>query len=168
MKVKIFNYDKLAEEEIHDRVRRVKALIINKNKDILIGEAFGIIQFPGGHVEDNETLNIALKREIKEEVGIKLKGDYEPFYVIKYFLKDFPNKGNNRSLEIYYFKVNTEEKYDLSKVKLDKQEKEGNFKLIYLPLNYVDKYLKLNRKKNPFNRIVNREMKLAIKRMKEI
>ena len=165
MKVKYFNYDKLAEEEIHDKVIRVKGLIINSKKEILIGEAFGIPQYPGGHLEGKETLEKALKREIKEETGITLKGKYEPFYVIKYFIKNYPKKGHNRALEIYYFKINTDEAYNVKKAKLDKQERKGNFSLTYIPLNSLPKYLKLNKKKNPINKIINREMLLAYKNM---
>ena len=33
----------------------------------MLGEAFGTIQFPGGHLEENETLNDGLKREMLEE-----------------------------------------------------------------------------------------------------
>ena len=94
MKIKYFNYRKLAEEEINDRVIRVKALMLNDSNEILIGEAFGTIQFPGGHIKENEDLVKALKREVKEETGITLKGNYEPYYGIKYFLKDFPVLGN--------------------------------------------------------------------------
>ena len=166
MKTKIYNYDNLAEEEMHETVTRVKALMINKHDEILLGTSFGTPQFPGGHVEENETLEKALKREVKEETGITLRGKYEPFLVIKYFLKDYQTKGNNRCVEIYYFKINTDQKYDLSKTKLDKYEKEGDFKLIYLPVNYVSKYLKITEKNNEINKIINREMNIALKYLK--
>ncbi len=166
MKIKYFNYDKLAEEEMHDKVIRVKGLIINSRNEILLGEAFNTIQYPGGHLEGEESLEKALKREIKEETGITLKGKYEPFFAIKYFMKDYPKKGHNRALEIYYFKINTDIVYDLKKTKLDNQEQKGNFKLIYIPLEYLPKYLKLNEKRNPINKIVNREMLLAYKNLK--
>lgn len=166
MKTKIFNYNKLAEEEIHDKVIRVKAIMLNQNNDVLIVEAFNTPQFPGGHVLPKETLNAALLREIKEETGITLKGSYKPFYNIKYFLKDYPTKGHNRALEIYYYQINTDLIYDLKKIKLDKQEQKGGFKLTYIPLAYLKKYLKLNVKRNKFNKIVNREMFLALKNMK--
>ena len=166
MKTKYFNYNHLAEEEIHDKVIRVKGIILNSNNEILLGEAFGTIQFPGGHVEAKETLEQSLKREIKEETGLTLRGKFEPFYAIKYLMKDYPKKGHNRALEIYYYKINTDKKYNLQKASLDKQEKRGGFNLTYIPLKNLKKYLKANQKRNPINKIVNREMLLAIKNMK--
>ena len=44
-----------------------------KNKDVeiaLILDAFGYWTFPKGHIEDKETLEQALAREIKEEIGL--------------------------------------------------------------------------------------------------
>ena len=167
MKTKIFNYDNLSISDIDDHIIRVKAIMLNSKREVLFASSFGTIQFPGGHVEENETLEQALKREVKEETGITLRGKYEPFLVIKYFLKDYPVKGHNRSLEIYYFKIYTEEKYDLNKLYLDDQERNGNFKLQYIPLKKVKKYLKQNIKNNPINKLVNREIKLALKNMGE-
>ena len=64
--------DKLKEEDITDKVTRVKALMLNSKKEILLATAYTTIQFPGGHLESPETLNEALKREIMEETGIIL------------------------------------------------------------------------------------------------
>lgn len=167
MKEKIYNYDNLKESTINDKVVRVKALIINSKNEILLGEAFGTIQFPGGHLEVNETLNNGLKREILEETGIILNEDYKPFFAIKYFLKDYPVIGNNRSIEIYYFYIKTDEEYNLSNIYLDDQERTGEFKLKYVPLNSVKKVLKANINKNKINHVVTSEMLLALKMLKK-
>ncbi len=165
MKTKIFNYDKLAPEEIDEHIIRVKAIMLNSKNEILLAEAFGTIQFPGGHLKEKETLSKALIREVKEETGIKLEGDLTPFYAIKYYLKDHPVRGHNRSIDIYYFKVITDEVFKLDKLKLDDQERNGNFKLNYVPLKDIKKYLKQNLKNNQINKIVNREILLALKNM---
>ena len=68
MKIKIVNYDHIKKKDINDRIIRVKALIINSKKEILLAKAYTTIQFPGGHLEENESLNEALKRELKEEI----------------------------------------------------------------------------------------------------
>ena len=90
MKIKIVNYDHIKKKDINDRIIRVKALIINSKKEILLAKAYTTIQFPGGHLEENESLNEALKREVLEETGIILNREYEPFFALKYFLKDYP------------------------------------------------------------------------------
>lgn len=168
MKIKVYNYDNIKESDIDDKIVRVKALIINSNNEILLCEDFDTIQYPGGHLEEGETLSSGLIREIKEETGIVLKGDFEPFFTIKYFLKDYPVIGNNRSLEIYYFYVFTDQRYDLDNINLDDQERKGDFKRYYISLKEFDKFLDKNMRKNEFNRVVNREMKLAMKNLKKL
>ncbi len=163
MKVKIINYDHIKEEQINDRVVRVKALMVNSKREVLLAEAFSTIQFPGGHLEENESLSDGLKREVLEETGIVLSGSYEPFFAIKYFLKDYPVIGNNRSIEIYYFYVFTDEKYNLENVYLDDQERRGDFKLNYVYLKDLKKYLRDNPGNLAINKVVTREMLQAVK-----
>lgn len=167
MKTKIYNRHKLKDKDINNRVIRVKALIINSKKEILLGEAYDIIQFPGGHLEEKESLNDALIREVKEETGIVLKGEYESYFAIKYYLKDFPVIGNNRSIEIYYYVIKTDEHYHLKKLYLDDQEKTGNFKLYYVPIKNVKKLLLENKGKQPINKVVANEMINALQYIKK-
>ena len=67
MKTKIINYDHIKEGDINDRVIRVKALLMNSRKEILLATAYTTIQFPGGHLEAGENLSEGLKREVLEE-----------------------------------------------------------------------------------------------------
>ena len=39
------------------------------------------INFPGGHVEDNETIQQSCIREIKEETGLDIDNLYSPGYI---------------------------------------------------------------------------------------
>lgn len=166
MEVKIFNKDKISEDSIKDKIVRVKAIIVNSKNEVMLGEAFKTIQFPGGHLEDNETLNEALKREMLEETGISINGIYEPFLVIKHFIKD--NTGdNNRSLEIYYFKIFTDEPFHMDKVHLDDQETAGEFNLFYVSLKDVKKLLKKTINDNPRNELITKEMLIALKEWKK-
>ena len=60
MKEIIYNYDYLKDEDITEVVIRTKALMIN-NKNIILGKENNIYQFPGGHLEENETFEEVLK-----------------------------------------------------------------------------------------------------------
>jgi 8-oxo-dGTP pyrophosphatase MutT (NUDIX family) len=58
----------------------VKALIVHKKKILIIhervwenGVPINIIDFPGGGVKFGENLSQALKREVKEEVGLNIE-----------------------------------------------------------------------------------------------
>ena len=63
----------------------VVAAIIRQNGRILITQRFddvhlpGLWEFPGGKVETHETLETALKREIFEELGVRIQVEDEFF-----------------------------------------------------------------------------------------
>lgn len=160
MKETIYNYDYLNEEDITDVSTRVKALIINSDKEILLGKSDISYQFPGGHLEDNESLIEALKREVLEETGIELSNEEidRPFYKVTYLNKDYPIKGVNRKSEIYYYVVNTDKEIDLSKVKLTENEIKNNYRVEKVPLlSSVDIISKNNN-----DRVIERDMIDAI------
>ena len=167
MKIKVINYDKIKEAEINDKVTRVKAMIVNSKKEILLAEAFTTIQFPGGHLELGESLADGLKREVLEETGIVLNSVPEPFFVLKHFVKDYPVKGVNRSIEIYYYYISTDEPYNLDNVYLDDQERNGDFTLSYIKLKDLKKYLRDHPGNLAINKVIASEMLLAHKFLKK-
>ena len=67
MKELILNEDKLKDKEIDDYVTRVKAIIVNDKKELLLGFSYNDYQFPGGHLEKEEEPVKGLIRELKEE-----------------------------------------------------------------------------------------------------
>ena len=143
----IVNEDHLKEEEITEVVKRVKVLLLNTKKEILLGYSHHTYQFPGGHVEENETLLNAVKREIKEETGIELKMNALEYFAYKYgYYKDYPKKGQNRKIEIYYYEIECNEKPNLKNTSYTEHEKNGNFKLHYVPLENVIQVLEENAK----------------------
>ena len=87
---------------------------------------------------------------------------------MKYFLKDYPVKGNNRSIEIYYYYIFTDETYNLENVRLDDQERGGDFNLTYIPFKKLKKYLKNHPGNLEINKIVANEILLAAKHLKKI
>lgn len=160
MKETIYNYDCLNEEDITEVIIRVKALIINSSKEILLGKSDSSYQFPGGHLEVNESLIDALKREILEETGIALdeKEIDKPFYKVTYLNKDYPVKDINRKSEIYYYVVNTDKEVDISKVKLTENEAKNNYRVEKMPLlSSIDII-----SKNVNNKVIERDMIDAI------
>ena len=47
-------------------------VVIEKGNQVLLGRRFGKWCFPGGHLKFGESFEECAKREIKEEVGIKI------------------------------------------------------------------------------------------------
>lgn len=169
MKEKIFNYDNLKEEDITEVVVRVKAFLINEDNQILLGYSHNTYQFPGGHLEENESLMECLKREVKEETGINLIiNDINPFMIIKHYNKDWPEEGENRLSKIYYYVINTNDKIDYEGINYTEHEKEGNFELRYIDLKELEKVLIDNRELYPENEVIVEEMLNAFKEYRNV
>ncbi len=144
----ITNEHNLKDQDMTEIVKRVKVLLINSNNELLLGYSYNDYQFPGGHVEENETLIQAVNREVLEETGINLRiKELEPFACATCYYKDWPEKNKNRKTEIYYYEIKTDEKPNLEKTEYTEEEKRGNFELRYVPLREAENILKDNIKK---------------------
>lgn len=133
MKTILYNYDNLKEQDINRLVRRAKVLIINSNDEILFAHSNNNYFFVGGRVEENETFDEGIIREVKEETGIDLPlGKREPFFTITYMNKDYPSEGINTKSVANYYIIKCDTKPDLSNVSLTNEEKVSNFKLVYI------------------------------------
>jgi 8-oxo-dGTP pyrophosphatase MutT (NUDIX family) len=146
---KIYNYDNIEPNDINEKTTRARAILINSNDEVLMCYSNGLqhYEFPGGHLEDNETLQEGLKREIIEETGINIDNEkIEPFYAIKYYCKNYRDSGKNRLVEIYYFVVKCDEIYDDSKRELDVNEVIQNYECQYLNVWELKNILEENKK----------------------
>lgn len=140
-------------------VKRVKVLLVNSNNDVLLGYSHNDYQFPGGHVEDNETLIQAVNREVLEETGIELNvTNIEPFACAIGYYKDWPTECKNRKIEIYYYEVKTDEEPNLENTEYTENEKDGNFELRYIPLSDVENVLRANAEEYGDKKGIAREM----------
>lgn len=159
MKEILYNYDNLKLEDIDEVVTRTKGLIINSNNEITLGYSHKTYQFPGGHLEDGETLEECLLREIEEETGIEIKdAKLKPFEKITYYNKNYHKSGKNRKNEIYYYIINTDANFDMNNSKLDEWEKDGNFIVKTFPIENVEQVLIDSIPDNPINKVIVEEM----------
>ena len=159
MKQLITNKYNLTDSDMTEVVKRVKVLLVNSNNDVLLGYSHNNYQFPGGHVEENETLVQAVNREILEETGIELNiTNIEPFACAIGYYKDWPAEGKNRKIEIYYYEVKTDEKPNLENTDYTENEKDGNFELRYIPLLNVENVLRTNAEEYGDKKGIAREM----------
>ncbi len=159
MKQLITNKYNLTDSDMTEVVKRVKVLLVNSNNDVLLGYSHNNYQFPGGHVEENETLVQAVNREVLEETGIELNiTNIEPFACAIGYYKDWPAEGKNRKIEIYYYEVKTDEKPNLENTEYTENEKDGNFELRYIPLLDVENVLRTNAEEYGDKKGIAREM----------
>lgn len=146
---KIYNYDNLTPEEIDEKTTRARAILINSKNEVLMCYSNGLqhYEFPGGHLEENETLEIGLKREILEETGITIDSEeINLFYVIKYYCKNYYDSGRNRLVEIYYYVIYCDSVYDDSKKQLDTDEVIQNYECQYISSDNLKNILIENKK----------------------
>ena len=100
----IVNDNNLKEEDITNYMMKGKVLMINSKNQILLGYSYNEYQFIGGTKEVHEDLIDTVKREIEEETGINATNfDLKPFACNIGYHKDWPTKGENQKLEIYYY-----------------------------------------------------------------
>ena len=167
MKEIFYNDDNLLDNDIDESVVRVKAIIINRNNDILMGYCDGTYQFPGGHLEEEESLIEGLRREISEETGILLdeKEILNPFMMIRYYTKNYRGKGINRENKIYYYLIRSEMEPVINNMSLDAYEKEHNYMLKRVNLNDIENELERTVNDNSINEILYKEIRLVIENM---
>lgn len=162
---KVYNYDNLNLEEIDEKTTRARAIIINSNKEVLMCYSNGLqhYEFPGGHLNKNETLEDGLKREILEETGIAIdKLKINPFYVIKYYCKNYHDSGKNRLVEIYYYVIYCDLIYDDSKKNLDTNEILENYECRYINIYDLKNILIENKKTTKENNTALDDMILIL------
>ena len=103
----INNEYNLNDSDINKFSKKARILIENSKGEILMCKYADIYMLPSGNIDENETIEEGLKREIKEEIGIDLSG-FNEFIKYTYYEKDYPidDKLFNRKLVTYYYKVN--------------------------------------------------------------
>ena len=143
------NDDNLSIDDIDKFIKRPRAIIVNSKNEALITYASLTthFEFPGGHLEGDETIDEALIREVKEETGIDLTNDhFHPFFHLQYLCKDFPEPGVNTSIEFFYYVVYTDKRVNMENSNLDTGEKVENYSSSFVPIENIEEILEENLK----------------------
>lgn len=161
MKKIIINDNNINKDEVDMSVTRVKGIVINSRGDILLCHNNNTYQLPGGHVDDNETLEACLKREIKEETGIDVKLNYPPLIEIITYDSNYFNTGKKVENKIYYFRVDTDDEPNFAETNYDELELETDFNLFYIKASNLELFLKKSIEDGSIDSNIGREMLLV-------
>ena len=138
----IHDKDNLTLNDANKVTLRAKLIVENNNDEILIchmGVKYFLI---GGHIDNDESDEQCLTREVAEESGVTLDfSNILPIASSNYINKDYPQNGDFTYTNTNYYAI----KYDLvpniEMQNLTEEEKKENFKLMYIPKNEVINFL---------------------------
>lgn len=145
----IHNEDNLTLNDANKVTRRAKLIVENNNDEILIchmGVKYFLI---GGHIDNDESDEQCLTREVAEESGVTLNfSNILPIASSNYINKAYPKNGDITYTNTNYYAI----KYDLvpniEMQNLTEEEIKENFKLMYIPKNEVINFLENNKEIN--------------------
>lgn len=161
MKQIFINEDNLREEDLEATVIRVKAMLINSSKEILLAHNNGTYQFPGGHKEDDEEMDTTLIREVKEETGIDVELDNGPFVQIVTYDSNYFGTGRKMCSKIYYYVIHTDEVPNYEETNYDELECQTEFNLMYTDVRELSQFLDEAVNEGTMDPNICREMKLV-------
>lgn len=157
----IYNPYCLKDTNLDDIKEKVRLLIKNSRNEILVANYGGIYLLPGGKLEPNESIFDALKREVKEEIGIDLNENISLLVKIVYYQKNYPKMNNticNRKITTHYFTTKMDIDLDKTTTTLSQNEKEGNFKLQWINENKISYLLESSNSTNPRKTYFDKEL----------
>lgn len=103
----------------------------NENDDLYPGAW----EFPGGHLEDGETLKDGLKRELMEEIGFI--DNFNP--IITHYFDEVKEKNNEL---IHYLEIDFIINVDKSKVKVKLSKEHSDYKWVTKDSDCLDEFIK--------------------------
>ena len=154
----IINENNLNNDEIENFSTKVRALLLDGER-ILVANYGNVMLLPGGSVDDNETVEQAIVRELKEEIGVEYQfSDFEYLATISFYQKDYPNRNgstSNRLIKTHYF---VGPYLGIKKQKLTEKEIKDKFQLNLIPLDDIEEQTINNQNTNPRNKFFQQEL----------
>lgn len=154
----IINETNLKNDEIENFSTKVRAILLDEGH-ILVANYGNVILLPGGSVDNNETVEQALIRELSEEIGVQYKySDFDFLATISFYQNNYPNRnGNvsNRLVQTHYFVGPFK---GIQKQTLTEKERKDNFNLELIPIIELENKILNNQTDNPRNIFFQQEL----------
>jgi len=167
MEIIIINDDKLLDDDINKYKSKARAILIDNDK-ILISNYGGVILLPGGSIDNGETPDDAIIRELKEETGINYNiSELQMFMVLKYYQYNYLTRDNeliNRMITTHYYLGNYKG-VNIDNAHRTEKEKKDNFNLELLSFDEIMQLLN-TKSNNPRKEHFDREIREVVKVLK--
>ena len=164
----VINDNNISDDSIHKYGNKVRALLLSDNK-ILVSNYGGVVLFPGGSIDKDETAEVAILRELHEETGIIYDlSQLKKLLTIKYYQPNYPTRDNeiiNRLIITNYY-LGQYKGIDLNNVRRTEKEMKDNFNLQLI--NIDDLLLPSETLDNPRKGYFDRENQEVVKVLKKI
>lgn len=167
MELIMFNEDGLKDNEIDKLVRKVRAFVVNEEtRQVLLVHYAGLYMLPGGSIEEGESEQEALEREIVEESGIVVSEDQTmPFLMMSSYDKNYFDRKDgviNRLTQTIFFKVVTNQGINEEKKKLSESEVEKKQTIEFVDIDTMRELIETNPSDNPKRKQFDREILMAL------
>lgn len=159
MKKVIVNDSFLKEGDIDLVSYKTRAILLQGDK-LLIGKYAGVILLPGGKLDKAETVENAIVRELKEELGVDYTiGELKAVVELHDYQKDYPSTDNkviNKKV-VTRFYIGKYKGIELNNVVFSENEKKNDFKLELVSIKDLNEIFK-EKSNNPRKKYFDREL----------
>ena len=161
------NENNMTDNDVKVIQNKARALLVRDNSFLICNYA-GVYMLPGGSVDNGESYDVAILRELREEIGIEYKiQELERLILIKYYQKNYPNRDGGTKDRImqtlYYF--GPYRGIDLSKSHRTEKEKKDKFEFSLVSFDDLNHILDTDTG-NPRKPYFDRELSKAVNEYK--
>lgn len=161
----IIGDENTSRDSILETKEKVRALIVTKDNKILIANYGGVTLLPGGSIEAEESIEEAILRELREEIGIDYESnELSKFVTVRYYQSSYPKRDGttvSREVVTHYFVLHYRGINENNR-NLTAEEQKDAFSLELVSFDDLNQRLATSNGTNPRTSFFNKELKMVL------